>query len=168
MTVLGSKMQGTIFKSLTLLIGVLPLSDENSDEIEIAIPGGAPNDSEAELSLRVLADIEGYFVLAVPGVAEFGVFVHGPSQELLADCGVSVVGSVMEGCPLTLIKGIDICLVPKQHADCRQATFLACKVEGCAALRIFSLNRGSVLQQDSHYSSLVTHTSEVKSCLAKI
>jgi len=54
-------VQWGILLSLGRLVDIGTLSDQDSNQVEVTVAGCLPNDPEAELGLRILADVEGGF-----------------------------------------------------------------------------------------------------------
>jgi len=54
-------VQWGILLSLGRLVDIGTLSDQDSNQVEVTVAGRLPNDPEAELGLRILADVEGGF-----------------------------------------------------------------------------------------------------------
>jgi len=58
-------VQWGILLSLGRLVDIGTLSVQNSNQVEVTVAGRLPNDPEAELGLRILADVEGGFQLTI-------------------------------------------------------------------------------------------------------
>ena len=69
-------MQRCVSVSLSLLVDVLSFSDQNSEHVQVACFSRLPNNSEAKLSLWVLAYVECSLVLTVLSITKFWIAVY--------------------------------------------------------------------------------------------
>ena len=76
MTILGCQMKRGVSELLSLLVGILTLSNQDAYHIKVAITSSAPDNVEAELGFRVLAHIEGKSVLTVSHIAKLWITIN--------------------------------------------------------------------------------------------
>lgn len=77
---------------------------------------------------------------------------------------MTVIRSIVEPCPASIILGVDVSLSSEQKLNTLQVSFLAGQMERSGLLLVFSLKQGSVLKQNLDYLDVVVQSCEVKRC----
>ena len=99
------------------------------------------------LAFVSLAQVEGQFVLCA---SEFSQSIHVclPLKQFVDAFWVTVIGSVVEGSPLSVVSGLDVCAIRQEQFDCFKAALLACEVERSAFEVILPLELSLVHEQE--------------------